>query len=267
MPLQNRVKGWSSAPLPRDSGVISLPLEVGHKETPSPCAGALPPLRPPFHFPYANNPGGPLWGRTSQSRPPLPSSSPLQNSIRHNLSLNKSFQKVPRRKDEPGKGGFWQIDPRQAGRVVNGVFRRRRLPPACRLPAPAPGPSPAAGHQERTVGKLSGHPRPTLGKQPTARSQAAWPAPPPAGDDAALPEDLSWAAVLEDPFAGSLEDLELTTALGSLAAGEDLAPQSSVAALGEPLPQPWEEATVEPALGPAWAFEEGFLAEIQPWEG
>ncbi|TRZ03043.1 hypothetical protein DNTS_028684 [Danionella cerebrum] len=58
-----------------------------------------------------------------------------QNSIRHNLSLNKCFIKVPRQKDEPGKGGFWKIDPLYAERLLNGAYKKRRMPPVQINPA------------------------------------------------------------------------------------------------------------------------------------
>lgn len=59
----------------------------------------------------------------------------FQNSIRHNLSLNKCFIKVPRQKDEPGKGGFWKIDPQYAERLLSGAYKKRRMPPVQINPA------------------------------------------------------------------------------------------------------------------------------------
>ncbi|XP_061686691.1 forkhead box protein K1 [Syngnathoides biaculeatus] len=49
-----------------------------------------------------------------------------QNSIRHNLSLNRYFLKVARSQDEPGKGSFWRVDSASENKLVEQAFRKRR---------------------------------------------------------------------------------------------------------------------------------------------
>lgn len=45
-----------------------------------------------------------------------------QNSIRHNLSLNKSFLKIERENNMPGKGGWWGIKTGHEDRFQNGLY-------------------------------------------------------------------------------------------------------------------------------------------------
>ncbi|XP_014295826.1 forkhead box protein F1 [Microplitis demolitor] len=48
-----------------------------------------------------------------------------KNSVRHNLSLNECFVKLPKGLGRPGKGHYWTIDPASEYMFEEGSFRRR----------------------------------------------------------------------------------------------------------------------------------------------
>ncbi|VDP75224.1 unnamed protein product [Echinostoma caproni] len=46
-----------------------------------------------------------------------------KNSLRHNLSINKSFKRLPRDSRGPGRGAFWTVEPRERPTLMDAIKR------------------------------------------------------------------------------------------------------------------------------------------------
>ena len=82
----------------------------------------------------------------------------MQNSIRHNLSLSTAFTKVPRNKDDPGKGSNWTIVPEKRAELVAALEKQMKRSGLRRSSAPS---SPAVREVPIRSQVNSSQPQPT----------------------------------------------------------------------------------------------------------
>ncbi|XP_067831649.1 forkhead box protein A2-like isoform X2 [Heptranchias perlo] len=86
-----------------------------------------------------------------------------QNSIRHSLSFNDCFIKMPRSPEKPGKGSYWALHPDSGNMFENGCYLRRQKRFKCEKKGlPAVGQKDGAGLSSESSGQSNKSPAPSV---------------------------------------------------------------------------------------------------------
>uniref|UniRef100_UPI00398E343F hepatocyte nuclear factor 3-beta-like n=1 Tax=Pristiophorus japonicus TaxID=55135 RepID=UPI00398E343F len=204
-----------------------------------------------------------------------------QNSIRHSLSFNDCFIKMPRSPEKPGKGSYWALHPDSGNMFENGCYLRRQKRFKCdrkagpgegRKGAPEASPgcregSPAGGAETDSsagspASECGGRGRPCY--SPAGNPGLAEGGSPPGGMPVCLPPHCQPAPPLPASFLSQLASdaylkpephapLSHPFSITNLMASEQPQPQTQQHSGGRVELKPYEQLFPYPAYGPAMA--------------